>query len=166
MTTNCEVSGSVSYGDCYSSFHHPRDVIAKEGPFDTSSSSVYQNIRLPSLAINGFYCYSHEFNFCSNARNAHHPQWWMINLKRVVTVESVIVIMGRGHNYFRDVIVRLGNDETHTNNEMVFKSVGEPEHSKPHVMELPSVKSGQYLSLESNKISYLAIGLVQIIEKN
>ena len=161
MTRNCEVTGNVTYDECYSSFSNPRNIIEREGPFNTTSSSVFYNERVPSRAINGFYTMDHNFGFFTNGYGSH---WWKINLKRVVTVESVIVIAPPGEPYFQYVTVRLGNDANFTNNQIVFISEEEPEKPMPFTMKLSPIYSGQYLSLETNNVTYLGIGLMQIIE--
>ena len=164
MTNNSNITGSRTFDDCYSSFAHPRDVIANEGPFDTSSSSVYDDRRLPSFAINGFFCYSYELAFFSKHLRSNGPiEWWMVNLNRVVAVESIIVVPTPG-DFFNNIIVRLGNNNNYANNEKVFTVKENPEPRMPFTIELPFGKSGQYLSFESDNIIFLAIGSVQIIE--
>ena len=164
MTNRTTVTGTRIYDYCYSSFSHPRDVIAKEGQFDTSSSSFFEDRRFPSFAINGFFSYSHNLAFFSKERPSLGPaEWWMINLNRVVAVESIIVVPPPG-NYFNQIIVRLGNNNNHVNNEKVFTIEDNPEPRMPFTIVLPIGKSGQYLSFESNKVKYLGIGLVQILE--
>ena len=87
----------------------------------------------------------------------------MINLNRVIAVESIIVVPPPG-NHFNQIIVRLGNNNNHVNNEKVFTIEDNPEPRMPFTIVLPIGKSGQYLSFESNKVKYLGIGLVQILE--
>ena len=157
------------YEQCYSSFTHPRDVIEREGPFSTSSSSVYIN-RLAPFAINGFYCFRHNFGFFSKNINSVNPKinWWMIDLKREITVESIIVVVPTDNppaSYFEHAIIRLGNDATYSNNMKVFEHNERPEHRMPFTLTFSSSHSGRYLSIESSKLDHLALGLVQVIEK-
>ena len=87
----------------------------------------------------------------------------MINLNRVIAVESIIVVPPPGR-YFVKIIVRLGNNNNHVNNEKVSTIKDNPEPRTLFTIVLPFGKSGQYLSFESDNIIFLAIGSVQIIE--
>ena len=161
MTRNCKITGSVVYDECYSSFVNPWNILEKEGPFNTFSSTAFGDYRLSSFVLNGFFCYDHNLGFFTNHGDNH---WWMIDLNRVVTVESIILIIPYGEPYIKSSNIRLGNNASFTNNDVVFRVEKEPEKGMPFVIKLSSNYSGQFLSIETNDVNYLGIGLIQIIE--
>ena len=167
------LGGALIFDQCYSSFTHPRDVIERERPFSTSSSTNFDNRRLSSFAINGFYCYGHDYGWFSVDMPAAHTKihWWLIDLKRVVNVESIVVVVPvenrpYNHYFFDHAIIRLGNDPTYSKNTQVFEHRGRPEHMMPFKITLSSSYSGRYLSIETTELIHLGIGSVQVIERN
>ena len=166
FVTKLWIGGSeYEYERCYSSFSNPKNLIEQHpnSYFSINATSSYNSFRIKENPIKGYYSFLHNSGYSSEETNTT-TAYWMIDLKEKIILEKITVVIMVFTNYFRDVIVRFGDNSDFSMNTKIPYS-GTPQAKSILVIKPITEISGQYISFET-KSSYLAFGPISVFKKD
>ncbi|XP_018021362.1 uncharacterized protein LOC108677622 [Hyalella azteca] len=152
-------SNTATFKTCYSSWADARDIIRSN--MTVSGSPGHQGT-LPINAIDGYYC-GYAWPKYIFIASSSQPNYLQINFGSVVKVAEVIINHPTNAEYFKSVVVRLGNSSIEANTAIIATLAPGALSGFISIINLPTPVPGQFLHLRSMNTDYFQVNEVQVI---